>query len=90
MGVQSLTGGNATNRVPTATGDDEQQQLADRGAAVRRLASIDAVKRHPEAWAAKDAPDGSAVPSEVYRPFTAAQADRDELLDALGLEKGDR
>ncbi|MFY1686448.1 hypothetical protein [Plantactinospora sp. WMMB782] len=88
MGIQSLRGGNATNRVPTAITEEDEQRIAERAAAVRRLASIDATNRHPGAWAAKDAEDGSAVPSEVYRPYAAAKADRELLLDALGLNEG--
>lgn len=50
MGVQSLTGGNATNRVGVATTEDEQQRRNDRDAAARRVISTAAMNREPGAW----------------------------------------
>lgn len=85
MGVQSLTGGNATNRIQVAADEKARKARELRDKNARGNLAAFATDRHPEAWAAEDAEDGSAVPSEIFRPFSAAKTWRDELCDILGL-----
>lgn len=78
MGVQSLTGGNATNRVGVATTEDEQQRRADRDTAARRSVLRDTARRFPDALTG----DPEAI--------AAAREQRDYLHDVLGLDGGNR
>lgn len=82
MGVQSLTGGNATNRVGVPTTEDEQQRRDDRNDSARNVVSAIAANQHPGSR------DGD--PENPSPELLAAARYRAELYAALGLDGGTR
>ncbi|MDG4791967.1 hypothetical protein O7626_39835 [Micromonospora sp. WMMD1102] len=54
MGVQSLRGGNATNRLQVAADEKARKKREDRDKNARGNLAAFAMDRHPEAWGTRD------------------------------------